>query len=283
MKKKISKNLSRIAVLLLLAVFLLPSFVSCALPPPELDSVRDQLVALLEASYGVNDILFGGGLVTEYELSGLNTEYTDEVKNAEGWMTDEQIFQNYYSPVVESYMKDTDGDGIGDTKVVQPTSVEAIKELCRAVYSEDFLNKYFQQVFVGQVNVAVGQSQVLKPRYRDRYNADDVTFEDTNDTGSSAVMTATLSKYIFLDETNMNFIESRGGRTVYDYDTMRIIEPSDADTLNVEIKAYYQRQFLDTSSDDVDDWSSSPEYVWEKIVICFVKENGAWRLDNATY
>ncbi len=281
--KKTQKFFSRVAVVLLLFALLLPTLASCSMSPPELDTVRDQLIALFESSYAVNDILFGGGLVTEYELSGLKTEYTDDVKNAEGWYTDEQIFKNYYSPVVDHYMKDTDGDGIGDTKVEQPTSVEAIKNMCSAVYSADFLTKYFQQVFEGQANVAVGETQILKPRYRDKYNADDVNFEDSSATGSSPVSSAPLSKYIFIDDTNMNFIDSRGGRTVYDYDTMRIIEPSDADTLNVEIKAYYQRSFLDTSSDNVDDWSSSPEYVWEYIVICFVKENGAWKLDTATY
>ncbi len=283
MKKTTRKILPRVAVLLLLVALLLPTLASCALPPPELDTVRDQLIELFESSYAVNDILFGNGLVTEYELSGLKTEYTDEVKNAEGWMTDEQVFNNYYSPVVASYMKDTDGDGIGDTKVEQPTSVDAIKKMCSAVYSESFLTKYFQQVFVGQTNVAVGETQVIKPRYREQYSADDVTFDDENSTGSSSVSTAPLRKYIFIDETNMNFIDSRGGRTVYDYDTMKIIEPSDADTLNVEIKAFYQREFLDSSSDNVDDWSSKPEYVWETIVVCFIKENGAWRLDNATY
>ncbi len=282
MKKLTRKIFPRVAGALLLVAMLLPTLASCALPPPELDSVRDRLIALFESSYAVNDILFGKGLVTEHELSGLRTEYTDEVKNAEGWMTDEQVFQNYYSPVVDSYMKDTDGDGIGDTKVEQPTSVDAIKKMCSAVYSESFLTKYFQQVFVGQTDVAVGQTQVLKPRYRDKYAGDDVKFDETG-TGSSSVSAAPLSKYIFIDETNMNFIDSRGGRTVYDYDTMRIIEPSDADTLNVELKAYYQREFLDTSPEDVDDWTSSSEYVWEYIVICFVKENGVWRLDTATY
>ncbi len=283
MKKLKRKIFPRVAGALLLVAMLLPTLASCALPPPELDSVREQLISLFESSYAVNDILFGAGLVTEYELSGLRTEYTDDVKNAEGWMTDEQVFQNYYSPVVASYMKDTDGDGIGDTRVEQPTSVDEIKALCRNVYSEDFLTKYFHQVFVGQTDVAVGQTQVLKPRYRDKYGADDVTFDDESSTGSSAVSSAPLAKYNFIDETNMNFIDSRGGRTVYDYDTMRIIEPSDADTLNVEIKAYYQREFLDTSPEDVDDWTSSPEYVWDTIVICFVKENGVWRLDTATY
>ncbi len=283
MKRKLRKIFPRVTVLLLLAALMLPALAGCSLPPPELDTVREELIALLESSYAVNEILFGNGLVTEYELSGLRTEYTDEVKNAEGWYTDEQVFYNYYSPVVESYMKDTDGDGIGDTEVEQPTSVDAIKKMCSAVYSEDFLNKYFRQVFVGQTDVAIGQTQVLKPRYRDKFTADDVTFEDETHTGSSATSSAPLRKYIFIDETNMNFIDSRGGRTVYDYDTMRILEPSDADTLNIELKGYYQLQIFDTSPEDVDDWSSSPEYVWTTVVLCFIKENGAWRLDTATY
>ncbi len=283
MKKPIRKICSRAAMLFLLAAMLLPSLAACAGPPPELDSVRDELIALFEASYTVNDIMFGDGLVTEYELMGLKTEYTNEVKNAESWMTDEQVFNNYYSPVVSSYMKDTDGDGIGDTEVEQPTSVEAIKALCREVYSENFLTKYFQQVFVGEAELEVGEVSPLKPRYREEYSADTPDLDAVDDSDYSLTTDAPLRKYIFIDETNMNFIEPRGGRTVYDYDTMQIVGPSDADTLNVEIKAYYQREFLDTSSADVDDWSSSPEYVWEKIVLVFVREADGWRLDTATY
>ncbi len=272
---------SRTLVLLLLTALLLPALAGCSTPPPELDTVRDELVALLEASYAVNDILFGTGLVTEYELSGLKTDYSEEVKNAEGWYTDEQVFYNYYSPVVSSYMKDTDGDGIGDTKVEQPTSVEQIKAMCREVYSQSFLEKYFHQVFVGQTDVAVGQTQILKPRYRESYVNDDVSFENESSTGSAVSSTAPLRKYIFIDQTNMNFIDPRG-RTVYDYDTMRVVSPSDGDTLMIELAAYYQHESYE-SSDSLDTWETEYEYAWERVVICFVKENGEWRLDNATY
>lgn len=272
---------SRTLVLLLLTALLLPALAGCSTPPPELDTVRDELIALLEASYAVNDILFGTGLVTEYELSGLKTDYSEEVKNAEGWYTDEQVFYNYYSPVVSSYMKDTDGDGIGDTKVEQPTSVEQIKAMCREVYSQSFLEKYFHQVFVGQTNVAVGQTQILKPRYRESYVNDDVSFENESSTGSAVSSTAPLRKYIFIDQTNMNFIDPRG-RTVYDYDTMRVVSPSDGDTLMIELAAYYQHESYE-SSDSLDTWETEYEYAWERVVICFVKENGEWRLDNATY
>lgn len=272
---------SRVSALLTLVALLLPVLAGCSTPPPELDTVRDELVALLEASYAVNDILFGTGLVTEYELSGLKTDYSEEVKNAEGWYTDEQVFYNYYSPVVSSYMKDTDGDGIGDTKVEQPTSVEQIKAMCREVYSQSFLEKYFHQVFVGQTDVAVGQTQILKPRYRESYVNDDVSFENESSTGSAVSSTAPLRKYIFIDQTNMNFIDPRG-RTVYDYDTMRVVSPSDGDTLMIELAAYYQHESYE-SSDSLDTWETEYEYAWERVVICFVKENGEWRLDNATY
>ena len=272
---------SRVSALLTLVALLLPAMVGCSTPPPELDSVRDELIALLEASYAVNDILFGTGLVTEYELSGLKTDYSEEVKNAEGWYTDEQVFYNYYSPVVSSYMKDTDGDGIGDTKVEQPTSVEAIKAMCREVYSQSFLEKYFHQVFVGQTDVAVGQTQILKPRYRESYVNDDVSFENESSTGSAVSSTAPLRKYIFIDQTNMNFIDPRG-RTVYDYDTMRVVSPSDGDTLLIELAAYYQHESYE-GSESLDKWETEYEYAWERVVVTFVKENGEWRLDSATY
>ena len=82
----------------------------------------------------------------------------------------------------------------------------------------------------------------------------------------------------------MNYISGRGGRTVYDYDTMKIIKPSDADTVVIQIMGLYQDYTLDTSSSNYNDWDSDPSgYSWHAVKLVFVKENGAWKLDGASY
>lgn len=258
-------------------------FSSCGIAPPPLEDVKDELVALFEASYYVNEILFGAGLVTEYDLNSTKTEYTNEVKNAEGWYTDEQKFFTFYSPVVAHYMKDEDGDGFSEKKIEQPTSIPELKKICDKVYSEAFLSRYYNQVFVGDYTAALSMSSEIKPRYRDEYINDTV---DIGIDGSTPAVTseAPLRKYIFIDENNMNYIDSRGGRTVFDYDTMKILNGSSGDTLYVELLGFYQRKVFNTAEkNNYDELVSYPEYIWEKMIITFVLENGVWRLDTPTY
>ena len=142
--KKIVKNKKtvRIVSTLLALITLLtcfPLMTSCS-RPPELAEVKDELIALLEGSYVINDILFGAGLTTEYDETGLYDEYTEEIQNFESYYSDDQIFHYFYSPVVA-----TTKDG---TK--QYTSINEIKEAALKIYSEDYLRKVFVQAFEGE-------------------------------------------------------------------------------------------------------------------------------------
>ena len=268
--------LKKIIALILAAMFCLPMLSGCS-QPPELETVKDQLIAVLEESYEVNEILFGKGLVTEYELSGVVEEYTDEIKNYENYYSDEQIYFNIYSPVVKSYMKDTDGDGVGDTETIQPTTVAEIKALAAKVYSKSFLEKSYTQIFVGGSVEVNGRAESIKPRYREDY---DISEEEQQFIETTKV----LRKYKYLDANKMDYIESRGGRTVYDYSTMKIVKPSNATTVVVEILGLYQDNSLDTSSLNYDEWVSTPEgYSWHTVKLTFVLEDGAWKLDGASY
>lgn len=254
-----------------------PSFSGCS-RPPELSDVKAELIALIEESYNVNDILFGSGLVTEYDMSGIYDEYTDEIKNFETYYSDEQVYYFFYSPVVKSYLKDTDGDGIGDTETKQPTTIAEIKEMASKVYSDSYLQSVYRQVFEGDSVQINGTLQSIKPRYREDYENESVTGENGEESEK------VLRKYKFIEANGMDYINSRGGRTVYDYETMEIVRPSDADTLVVEINAWFQDYTLDTSSENVDDWVSKPDgYSWHRITLYFVKQSGTWKLDSATY
>lgn len=268
--------MKKFIALILAAVFCMPMLSGCS-QPPELESVKDELVALLEASYDLNEILFGSGLVTEYELSGVVEEYTDEIKNYENYYSDEQIYFNIYSPVVKTYMKDTDGDGVGDTETTQPTTVAEMKALAEKVYSSSFLQKSYVQIFEGGSVEVNGRVESIKPRYREDYDLPESEIESSN-------AQKVLRKYKYIDANKMDYIETRGGRTVYDYSTMKIVKPSNATTIVVEILGLYQDNTLDTSSANYDEWVSTPAgYSWHTVKLTFVLEGGAWKLDGASY
>lgn len=234
--------------------------------PPELDEVKGELVELMTLANEVDDLLFGKGPVTEYEASGVVTEYTDEVKKLESYYADtEENFTMFYSPVLATV---TDENGNAKKQV---TSIAEIKKLAERVYTASFLTKVYRNIFEKTV-VAVGaNSAVVRPRYR----------EYTTDPETGAT---TLYKYNFLTENEMEFIESVGGHAKYDVDTMKIVKPSDADTLVIEISANYLDYTFETVADDPYAVEKLPgEYTDHTKKIYFEKENGKWRLDAAIY
>ena len=262
--------MKKIIVLILAALMCLPIFAGCS-RPPELSVIKAELIEIIERSYEVNEVIFGDGLITEYDLSGVIDEYTDEMKNFETYYSDEQMYYQFYSPVVKSYMKDTNGDGIGDTEVSQPQTINEIKTMISSVYSSTFSNKLYAQLFESYSVTVNGTNETIKPRYREGFLSDNAESE-------SDISDDVLRKYKFITENKMNYISARGGRTVFDYDTMKIVRPSNANTIIVEMKGLYQDY---TSSDSNE--AEPNGYSWHTVKLAFVKENGAWKLDGASY
>ena len=84
MKRTINKTLA----ILLSLVICIPVFASCS-QPPALDSVKDEFVALIEASVEVNNIFFGEGLPTYKRAEGDgNLIYLEEHKAYYTFITD---------------------------------------------------------------------------------------------------------------------------------------------------------------------------------------------------
>ena len=75
-----------LAIALLVCVMI--TVLSGCSKPPELDEVKGELVELLTLANEVDDLLFGKGPVTEYEQSGVVTEYNDEVIKLEAVYAD---------------------------------------------------------------------------------------------------------------------------------------------------------------------------------------------------
>lgn len=258
------KNL--LPALLALLIFLgsLTGCAGCSKPPELTEELRATLTGLIESSFEINDILFGDGLVTTFDQSGLPADYTDEIKRYENYYSDEETAEILYSPVVSTY-RDENGKAVS-----QYVSVEQIREAAAKVYTGDYLDKIMRATFEGDVVLIGGKSYKVRARYR----------EDKDEEEGTCVLT----KYKYIDGAGMNFIKDRGGQTKYDYSTMKIVAPSSATTLIVEIQGYYQDFTLDSSSPDVDDWKSVPGgYSWHTVKLCFTYSGGEWRLEAPTY
>ena len=122
---------------LCLAAGMLFSFAACA-RAPKIDDIRADVIALVEASYEVNEVFFGAGLPV---LDRTAEEYAD-------------LYTFYSSPIVNTY-------DIVDAAHAKFTSIEEIKAAASLVYSPDLLeNNLYVNAFTGYAVSDVGSSVV---------------------------------------------------------------------------------------------------------------------------
>lgn len=178
--------------------------------PPELYEIYDEAVALIEASFAVNDALLGHGLPV-YEIG---SEYAELHK-----LYADSDFANYERVTPETPYR----------------TIDDIKAAMAAVYSSDYCDSLYANLFDGFVS----GSTLVRAQYR----------EDAK------------GLYLVTDYTPL-VTEQR----IYDYATMRIIEPSSLDYVNLEIESYLPGQ---------------PERL--SVTISLVLEEDGWRLDTPTY
>lgn len=207
-----------VVALLALIILTLP-LVSCASNPPELDEVKDELVALVEASYEINDIFFGEGLAT-YERGGKFDK--------EHHIYDENDTEfAYYEYVTE------------DSEYL---FTEQIKWAAEKVYTADYLKGVYTMAFDGYVDDNTGK--VTTARYLDA--------------------NSWLAKFTFGEADPFNILP---GKRVYDFDTMKIVKPSTAKYLNVEISSHLEDEESETL----------------KVTLRFKLTENGWRLDSPSY
>ena len=86
------------------------------------------------------------------------------------------------------------------------------------------------------------------------------------------VMTGSTSAYVRFYDSSDGFMQNTNATVfkleerIYDYSTMQLVEPSNADYINVEINSY-------TLSDKK----------INKVYLSFIYENGNWYLDSPSY
>ena len=123
--------MKKICLFILLAAFVI-ALASCGSKAPELDEIKDELTALIDASAEINEIFFGEG-VPVYARSG----------------TDEETVM--YDGMIES---------LDDYEMVRSDakylSIDEIKMAAEKVYSDDYLESIYDMAFVGYADETVG-------------------------------------------------------------------------------------------------------------------------------
>ena len=291
------KKLIKIAACLLSLVILAGGLISCS-NPPELDSVKDEFVALIEASVEVNNIFFGEGLPTYLRVEGDgNLIYIAESNTYYAFITDgersilkykigdaewkyaekspeagkgESIYTdsegNYYYPIEydESQYEYVYGEGADEhydyVRVdCKYQSIEAIQELAESVYTQGYLkgDNYkegdmgYGGVYAAMFDGFTLGTEISYARYR---------IDDSID-GFYLLKSNEFAPYFTEHKT-------------YDYSTMKIVSPSKAELVNVEIVA--NGKYIDYENFEV----RTGEHT---VTLTFVFENGEWRLDTPTY
>ncbi len=198
--------------LALALVLLLGSLFSCGQksPPPALEEIYDEVVALIEASHPINDAVFGQGLPV--------------------WAIDSEFAEQHH------LYKDTDYATYQYVSDASPyLSTGEVKDALLAVYSTDYVASLSGVLFDGFV---MGSKIIHAQLYE----------------GEGYLMQRTDYEPLFTK------------RRIYDYSTMRIVKPSNAHYVTIEIESR-----LEGEEQTVTD------------TLSLVLEEDGWRLDAPTF
>jgi len=292
--KKIIIRLISFCLALIAAV---PIFTSCS-KAPELDSVKDEFIALIEKSVEVNEIFFGEGLPTYQRVEGNgNLVYIEEHQAYYAFITDgENVILKY---------KIGDGDWQYAVKTSEAANMEAIytdsegnfyyptefdESKYEYVYDENSPENYdYVRVdckYQDLESIMAAAESVYSTSYLkgENWKEGDMGYGgvyaamfDGMALGSDIVyaryrVDSSIDGFYLLksNEFEPYFEEHK----TYKYDTMKIIKPSREDLVNIEITAI--GRYIDYENFTV----ANGEHT---VTLTFVKEGGEWRLDTPTY
>lgn len=183
---------------------------SCAGKAPELDSVKERFIWLIENSKEINVLFFGKGLPI-YEREGMLA----------------RELGLYYDDGYSSF-----------NKVMETTrykSTDEMKKCAEKVYSTDYLKAIYETAFDGYLT---GSSSAY------------MRFYETSDW---------LYQSIYAPDYKLS-------ERIYDYSSIRMIEPSSDEYINITIDTY-----------------TLANRKVKTISLSFVYERGNWYLDSPTY
>lgn len=274
--------------LLLCLIIMAGALTSCS-RPPELSEIKDRLEALIEASYGVNEILFGEGPETYERVSDPRAEMK--------YYEDSESSQRYYYYYIDdeelgrilSYRKKAYGD---DFSYLLVSDKEDTSENC--VYSADglyytkidYTEKEYEFYYDSSIpaeydvvkeNITIAEiKEYAEAVYsKDYMNSlystlfDGVMISEDSDNG---LLTARYIEYTDTDG-NVWFMKSNTyeplmkEKRIFDLSSATVARGSNAKRVRIEVDSY-----LESTPDEV-----------IRTTINLVLQDGQWYLDNGTY
>jgi hypothetical protein len=279
--------MKRIFAAALCAVMILLTLTSCGGRAPEFSEIQGRLEELIEASYGVNDILFGKGLsvypkVYENEFRpyrvGDKLYYYYVLTDAE--LGEIYVYKSTYQQV-KTYLQKTDkedpekqavyeADGYFYYEIAyeEPTyDFYYRKDTDPAGYSYVKLDDEYGSVELIKMYAETVYSEgYLKGVYEMLFTGAAVSDDASGVRGARYYNYEDPEGRVWLmsaDDYTHLFKEKR----VYDMSTAKIVRPSNKDFVNIEIESYLE---------------STPD-VRVKVTLSMIKQDGVWMLDSATY
>lgn len=205
-----NKKIIAFILTVILAITMILPLVSCAGKAPELDSIKERLVYLVEESKELNVLFFGKGLPVYRQ----NSELSDRK-------------MVYFNSEFSGYERVMENSAF--------MSIDEIKTAASAVYSKDYASEIFESATDG---IMVGESNAY------------VRFYDNGE-------------WLY---QNKNINDFKVDERIYDYSTMKIVDPSTANYINVSVESY-----------------SIADKIRRVVYLSFSYENGNWYLDSPTY
>ena len=284
--------MKKILALILCLCLLLPFTVSCS-RPPEYVEIEGRLKELVEASYQVNQLLFGEGLPT-YERVYDPRSTTDVFKDTENGknyyyyeLNDPKLgrvvaFRSSYLDGFSYVQVLKEADDTRELYYKHPTA----KAYCYLLtdYEEPTYEFFYDEedpvdydyVRYDQEIQSINQIKALAEQvYSTEYLAGiyESTFVGTLSAADSVNgLSARYMEYTD-EEGNASLMESNTykslihERRLYDFTTAKIVRPANKKFVTIEIDSYLE---------------STPQQI-QRIRLSMILQDGVWMLDSATY
>ena len=284
--------MKKILVLILCLCLLLPFIVSCS-RPPEYVEIEGRLKELVEASYQVNQLLFGEGLPT-YERVYDPRSTTDVFKDTENGknyyyyeLNDPKLgrvvaFRSSYLDGFSYVQVLKEADGTRELYYKHPTA----KAYCYLLtdYEEPTYEFFYDEedpvdydyVRYDQEIQSINQIKALAEQvYSTEYLAGiyESTFVGTLSAADSVNgLSARYMEYTD-EEGSASLMESNTykplihERRLYNFSTAKIVRPANKKFVTIEIDSYLE---------------STPQQI-QRIRLSMILQDGVWMLDSATY
>lgn len=282
--------MKRILAVFLCLIMLLASLVSCS-GAPDIEELRGRIEELIEASYGVNVLLFGEGPATYervydpkasmkyYEAEGGQRYYYYYIEDAElgtvlAYRT--KAYGDDYEYLLVKDEADSAKKSVYEGEGKYYYSIEYTPVEREFYYDESFPEGY-DVVVIGE---KYGSVDAIKEYAATVYSADylkslyDVLFTGVmiSEDISSGLLVARYIEFEsesgqvwFMQSNNIEPLSTE--KRIFDVDTARILRGSNATRVRVEMESYLESKPTERLA----------------VTVILVKENGEWFLDSGTY